>query len=150
MCLGLIWLAGLGGTLIGLLISILAASERTAVAFLPLALIPQLLLSRAAYGDGGRWWGEQSPFGKIAMVKEFFQSDAGTPQGIILLLGSAPLITRPATAVLDLWANLGNGSGESSDLCLEGVYLLLLLIAHVIVVVLAFRWAERRWDRLLR
>ncbi len=41
------------GAVIGLLVSTLSRSERAAIAFPPLVLLPQALVSRVGCGDGG-------------------------------------------------------------------------------------------------
>ena len=143
-----LWLVAFGGALVGLLISALASSERAAVALMPLALLPQVLLSRVAVGDGGQPWSDLSPFCQLGAVGKYFTADNCTPQGITLLIGSMPMLTRPGTAVLDTLA--GRGGYWGGDLAIEGMYLALLLVLHLLAVWGAFRWAERRWDALLR
>ena len=146
----ILWLVGFGGALVGLLISAVASSERAAVALLPLALLPQVLLSRVAAGEGGLPWSEPSPFCQIATAGKYFTTDANAPQGIALLIGSVPMLTRPGTAVLDMLANSGAQPHQASDVAVEGIYLALLLLVHLLAVWGAFRWSERHWDSLLR
>ncbi len=57
-----ITLTGLGAAILGLLVSTLSKSERAAVGFLPLILLPQVVLSRPMTGEAKREWNDPSPY----------------------------------------------------------------------------------------
>ena len=69
----LFWATALGGAIIGLILSTLSRSERTAVGLLPLVLLPQFLFSRISSGDAMLPWHEPSPFSPIACFRESYQ-----------------------------------------------------------------------------
>lgn len=58
----IVLITGLGASLLGLLVSTLAKSERTAVTLLPLVLLPMVVLSRVTYGDIRKEWHDPSPY----------------------------------------------------------------------------------------
>jgi len=140
----ILFFVGCGGALIGYLISTLATSERAAVALLPLALLPQVLLSRVAFGDGGQSWGDDSPVGPIASFGKYVAATHPI-QELFVLVGSLPMITRPGTAVLDMFA-----TNDWDNWAIEVGYLGVLLLGYLCVTTMAFHWAERRWDSMLR
>ena len=139
-----LFLAGLGGAIIGLGISTLVPSERAAIAVLPLALLPQMLLSRVAFGDGGEAWLTASAFGPVAELGRYFASADATLLKGLLAAVSLPLLSRPATAVLDLPAH---GVGGNL-LAAEWAYLLVVVLGSALVLYLLFRWRERSWQGL--
>lgn len=55
-------LTGFGAAMLGLLVSTLAKSERAAVGFLPLVLLPQVVLSRTLTAEAKRDWSDPSPY----------------------------------------------------------------------------------------
>lgn len=136
--LSVLFLAGLGGLLIGLMLSILARTERAAVAMLPLAILPQFLLSRVASGYAVQGWAEPGPFLPLTNIASYWQETEVGIGGLMLLLGSLPLITRPATGSLSMRdETVGVLAGE-------WMYLLVLLAAHSVVAYLLFRSHEGR------
>jgi ABC-type multidrug transport system ATPase subunit len=141
-----LFLSGFGGTLIGLGISALVRTERAAVALMPLILLPQVLLSRVAFGDGVRPWSDLSPFGPIADCGRFLTSGDVTVIDKIMTIVSTPLLSRPGLAVLDLPVH-GVSTGM---IAAEWLYFAIMLLAHLLVVFVLFRHAETSWPRLLR
>lgn len=104
---------GLGGAAIGLILSTFARSQTAAVALLPLALLPQVLLSRVSAGDGVESWSRLAPYSPLALLPEsihdrFHRSKAERLQTktavrkTILAVVSLPMLTRPATAAVDM------------------------------------------------
>ena len=63
---GLFWMTTFGGGILGLILSTLSRSERTAIGLLPLVLLPQFLFSRISSGDAMLPWYEPSPYCPIA------------------------------------------------------------------------------------
>jgi hypothetical protein len=55
-------LTGLGAAVLGLLVSTLSKSERAAVGFLPLVLLPQVVLSRTLTAEAKKDWSDPSPY----------------------------------------------------------------------------------------
>lgn len=140
-------LAGCGGALIGMIVSVLSKTERAAIALLPLVLLPQVLISRAGYGDGGRFWTEPSPFGPVSMLpRTLGNSDLG-PQQYVLTVVSLPLISRPAGIAIGMCPDRGKHPDITGwDVCAEWLYLLALMMAHVLVLFLLFLRLEKRWS----
>lgn len=128
--------AGVGGLFIGLFLSILAGTERAAVAMLPMAILPQFLLSRVASGHAGAGWAAANPFSPIIHLSRYFHSEEVSQAGLMLTLGSLPLISRPATGALAIPRQEGN------ELLGEWLYLLLLLLLHALIVYTLFRFRE--------
>ena len=63
-----LWLAGVGGALVGLAISTLSKTERMAVMILPIALLLQVLLSRVVFGHSAQW-DSQVPVPPVAVTQ---------------------------------------------------------------------------------
>lgn len=135
------FLAAVGGALIGLTLSTLARTEQVAVACLPLVLLPQVLLSRVAYGDGGEGWSKPSPFAAIADVPSYLADKDGGASAKLLGVVSLPLLSRPAAAVLDMPSHDLGGR----VLAAEWLYLGIVLLLHGLSLALAFRSAEPSW-----
>lgn len=136
-----------GGALLGLIVSTLVASEQTAVSFLPLLLLPQVLISRVATGSGGASWGANSnPFIPVINVAEFWNYTREGSNTIVhcwerfVFAISQLLVSRPGTSSLDLM----NGGLKGASW--EFVMLMLLLLAHLLVWIVIFRWREKRWS----
>lgn len=129
-------LAGLGGALTGLVVSILSKTERMAVTALPIILLPQILFSHVAYGEGQNSL-KNAPFGKVALLPE-----SGFLDGL-LYAASLPFITRPAAVggalCFESWAGI-------SDILLEYLYLLLLFVLYGMTAWFLFLRFETRWN----
>lgn len=139
---------GFGGAMIGLLLSALSKTERAAVALLPLALLPQLLMSRVAYGHGGETWGFSSPFAPVVQIDSYVRSEYYGRTGTVVMVASLPLLTRPATVVLDMPRSERGTLLARLPLILaaEWAYLILLLMSYLLILYCAFQWTERRWQ----
>jgi len=61
-------LTGLGAAILGLIVSTLSKSERAAVGFLPLILLPQVVLSRPLTAEAKRDWPDPSPYMPMSFV----------------------------------------------------------------------------------
>lgn len=127
--------AGIGGVLTALFVSTLAATERTAVATLPLLLLPQILLSRVAYGDAGALF-SKSPFGTIdALPKGGFID-------WIIYLSSSGFITRPCATTMTLCIDPNTTTGS---IAVEWTYLLGLTAIYVLAIVVVFIEKQKSW-----
>ena len=103
-------LTSLGGLVLGFLLSALARTERGAISLLPLMVLPQLLLSRVAFGEGGEPWKDPSPFAPIANFGMLAREKAVPFTEWLAGLLSLPMITRPGTVLMD-FQKLGKDSG---------------------------------------
>jgi len=141
----------IGGIITGLILSTLSRTERTAISLLPLILLPQMLFSRVAYGDGSHSWFANSPYQPIS---SWFQpltvksSPVAAPfvyQDTFLSIVSLPVLTRPGTAALEL-----SRRGMEAVVVAEWAYLGLLLFLHAILLYFLFVRKELNWQRMVR
>jgi len=166
-----LWLAGVGGALVGLAISTLSKTERMAVMVLPIALLLQVLLSRVVFGDGIVQWDSQkpslsaahapvgeasvqthmeehhSPFNPVKTLDEYLDSDRASWQGNLVMAGSFLMVTRPATALLDMSPSR---HPPPDAIGLEWIYMLSLVTGYLIVTSGVFLLVESRWIGELR
>ena len=137
-------IAGMSGAIAGMLISVMSRSERAAVGFLPLAILPQVLFSRVAFGHGGEGWSELSPFGPIVDLLRYFRSPDATVVDISIAIVSLPLFSRPELGMLDMPA-----SGIAGLIVVgEWVYCAILMATCVLVLYKALGIRERSWFAL--
>ncbi len=137
-------LVGVGGALIGLIISALAGSEQAAVALLPLVLLPQVLFSRVAYGDGSRYWTDSSPYAPVVRLEFHFQESHDSKPRTdwsqsVLALASLAMLTRPGTAILDFTAPENVPPKLPYAVPVEWLLLVLLLLLHLLALALTFQ-----------
>ncbi|NLF01673.1 MAG: ABC transporter ATP-binding protein, partial [Anaerolineales bacterium] len=141
--------AGLGGVLIGLLLSTLSRTQRMAVSLLPLVLLPQVMLSRVAFGDRTNLWSDPSPVGRIISVGDYLKPDEYNAPGVVVLLASLPMVSCPATALIDMpFTRPGAKASFSAAIPIvaEGIYLCILLLAYASVLYAVFRHQEKGWS----
>lgn len=134
------FMAALCGALLALTVSTVAKTETVAVGFMPLLVLPQILLSRIAYG-GRELWSDPSPFGPVAitgLLKE------GTWTDRLIWLLSLPIATRPAAAVMD-FSMLGTQAGVTPGVIVaEWLYMFILMICYAFMLLAVFRfYAEK-------
>jgi ABC-type multidrug transport system ATPase subunit len=139
-------IVGFGGALLGFTVSAVARTERAAVTLLPLILIPQMLFSRVAYGDGGQAWSDPSPFNPIAMIHT---SDLDSGGAIADFLISLPMISRPSATTLALLNDQPPPKNEKQMGVVmvvvgEWAYLALILALYAVAFYLTFRVVEKR------
>src|SRR5690606_22461366 len=113
-------------------------SERSAVALLPLVLLPQMLFSRVSYGDGGEGWGETSPFAPVTRLAQYLGGDLD-PAGAIASIASLLLVSRPMLVLLDYHG------GGLRWLIGDVVLALIVLAAHAALLL----WLFQTWGRLV-
>jgi len=61
----------------------------------------------------------------------------------VLTVFSLPMLSRPATAVLDMPARGLTGT----FLAAEWLYVTMILLLYALAMYVLFRWAEVRWQR---
>lgn len=169
----ILWLAGLGGALVGLMISTLSKTERMAVMILPIALLLQVLLSRVVYGHSSQWNSEvplppqlhaqstpaletapsppkllkHSPFNPVKTLDDYLDSEEANWQGKMVMAGSFFMITRPATSLLDMGPS-GRSPPDSEGI--EWFYCIALMALYLIATAITFKFIESRWIGELR
>jgi ABC transport system ATP-binding/permease protein len=137
-------LSYLGGVALGFLTSTLVRTEGTAVAILPLLIMPQLLLSAIATGNSYDSYSKPRPFRPLIVAltsRQALPRRAAVVDLVSMVCLSRPtalVAEAPAVAAYGKWIWIG-------DLC----HLLILLLATWSLVFLAFQWAEQRWLRLI-
>jgi energy-coupling factor transporter ATP-binding protein EcfA2 len=164
-----LWLAGAGGALVGLAISTLSKTERMAVMILPIALLLQVLLSRVVFGHTTYWDSQplpipgvpiqadalpegkapakHSPFNPVKTLDDYLDSEDASWQGNLVMAGSFLMVTRPATALLDMSPS---GRAPPGAVGLEWIYMLSLITGYLIVTGGMFLLVESRWIGELR
>ena len=170
-----LWLAGAGGALVGLAISTLSKTERMAGMILPIALLLQVLLSRVVFGPSAQWDSQvplppaavtqaptsasgeapaappamvrHSPFNPVKTLDDYLDSDQASWQGNLVMAGSFLMVTRPATALLDMSPS---GRAPPDAVGLEWIYLLCLMAAYLAITAIMFLLVEEKWIGELR
>ena len=170
-----LWLAGAGGALVGLAISTLSKTERMAVMILPIALLLQVLLSRVVFGHSAQWDSQvplppaavtqaptsasgeapaappamvrHSPFNPVKTLDDYLDSDQASWQGNLVMAGSFLMVTRPATALLDMSPS---GRAPPDAVGVEWIYLLCLMAVYLAITAVMFLMVESRWIGELR
>lgn len=136
----ILFLTGLGGLILGFVISAVARTERSAVAMLPLLLLPQLLLSRVAYGHGSQPWNEPSPFLPLADLGAYAADKASHVTGWLASVLSLPMVTRPGTVAMEF----KQPGIDAAALTVEWLYFLLLLVGYGLLL----HWCYHRSIRI--
>jgi ABC-type multidrug transport system ATPase subunit len=164
-----LWLAGAGGALVGLAISTLSKTERMAVMILPIALLLQVLLSRVVFGHTTYWDSQplpipgvpikadalpegkvpakHSPFNPVKTLDDYLDSEAASWQGNLVMAGSFLMVTRPATALLDMSPS---GRAPPGAVGVEWIYLLCLMAFYLAITAVMFLLVESKWIGELR
>ena len=170
-----LWLAGAGGALVGLAISTLSKTERMAVMILPIALLLQVLLSRVVFGHSAQWdsqvplppvavtqpsaspsseapaappaMARHSPFNPVKTLDDYLDSDQASWQGNLVMAGSFLMVTRPATALLDMSPS---GRAPPDAVGLEWIYFLCLMAVYLAIAAVMFLLVESKWIGQLR
>lgn len=138
----ILFLTGLGGLILGFVISAVARTERSAVTMLPLLLLPQLLLSRVAYGHGSEAWNAPSPFLPLADLGAYAADKASHVTGWLASVLSLPMVTRPGTVAME-FKQLGNDA--ATLLTVEWLYFLLVLVGYGLLL----HWCHHRSIRII-
>ncbi len=149
----LLTLTAFGGGVIGLLVSTIARSERAAVALLPLALLPQVLLSRVGAGDAARGWSAASPYCPLVRIPYSIShhfgmelsaqaGSTGVTQKVLSCLASLPMLSRPATALTNM---MGQRRLPWEWAAGEFIYFIILIFGFTALLGFLFQAREKRW-----
>ena len=197
-------LTGLGAAVIGLIVSTISKSERAAVGFLPLILLPQVVLSRPLTAEAKRDWPDPSPYmpmshhltgapmvgltkfehqqyqmmkflwdyrvqlrlsgaeSRLAEAGLYIPKDEPRPpeQGqarggmgrVLNFAISAPMLTRPATAAIDMLGERPAPEGSTVPhittwtVVVEYAYLIFLIAVYSAVLYALFMMLEKGWN----
>lgn len=154
---GALWLVYLGGLGLSLIVSTLVESEEAAVAWLPILIMPQILLSAMATGSSPLKYTDPRPFRPlvITLAHPFTEAkpaeEGETPERLptIALLVDAlslALVCRPGVLVIehpsvkDFGTHLWLG-----DLC----HLVILIVGFMLILWFVFLRQERYWPSLV-
>lgn len=138
-------LSSVVGAALGLIISAACRTERAAVSFLPLVILPQLLLSRVGYGDVGEGWTSvppRSPFCPISLLGAFVTGEHSTFGGRLCAILSLFFPTRPLLVILDSRNKLG-----WSGLTAEWLHFTSLMLMYSLFLYLVFHRSDRVMKR---
>lgn len=137
-------IAYLGGLLIGLTVSAVVTTEETAVAVLPLLIMPQLLLSRVAAGLVSQSYSDHEPYRPLGLA--FHGFGELEPGKRLLDLASFLCLSRPASLAAE--AKSVRDAGQWLWLG-DALHLVLLNLTLAFLAIWAFSRNEQRWLRLL-
>jgi hypothetical protein len=155
--LGVCWLIYLGGLGLALVVSTLVASEEAAVAWLPLLILPQVLLSASATGVAPLEYTDARPFRPLAVTLRHpwsavpvpGQKTAPEPLSKTALAAdvlSLVLVCRPGVLLLEQPRVEGFGASLAiADFC----HLIILILGTALVQWVVFLRCERRWPALV-
>lgn len=129
-------ITGFAGLMAGLGLSTFAKTERGAVGGLPLILLPQILLSRVAYGDAGKAL-DVAPFGVVSSLP------SGDWIDWLVYLGSLGFIVRPGSMTMTMAIE---GGPSTAGTMVEWLYLLALTAVYGLLLVVLFLEMEKRWS----
>jgi ABC-type multidrug transport system ATPase subunit len=145
----ILFLTGCGAAMLGLILSTWCTTERAAITFMPLILLPQVLLSRVIYGEPyrGVQWQDPSPYMPFLHLMKggSVTADPDDPKKttkLVVATLSLPMLTRPGAAALDMLAN----TDSDSYVVAEFLYLLLIVGAYGGFLYVLFRHKERTWN----
>ncbi|MCL4205663.1 MAG: ATP-binding cassette domain-containing protein [Pirellulaceae bacterium] len=140
---------GLG---LGLLVSTLSRTQETAIAALPLLIMPQILVSAMATGQADDNYSQDRTFRPLVVTLRSPFTDVLTSKkrlpavGVFVDVLSVGCYSRPATLLLEDRRVEGFGRWIwLADFC----HLVILLLATWAALIAAFHWQEERWPRLL-
>jgi hypothetical protein len=137
-----LWTTYVAAMLLGLLVSTLANSQETAVAALPLIVLPQLLLTGVATGMDSSQDGKFRSL--VLLVSEASKASRGLMDWV-LELASMPTYSRPAVSLLLDVEVKQMTTQQVVMIVADGLHLLFLLLVTASMLALAFSWRERFW-----
>jgi ABC-type multidrug transport system ATPase subunit len=152
--LGGCWLIYLGGLGLALVVSTLVASEEAAVAWLPILILPQILLSASATGVAPLEYTDARPFRPLAVTLRYPWSavpgrSAPEPLSKTALAAdvlSLVLVCRPGVLLLEQPRVEGFGSALGiADFC----HLIIIILGTTLVQWVVFLRCECRWPALV-
>ena len=132
------------GMVLGLLVSTLSNSEESAVACLPLLVLPQILLSGVATGlDSSRTGAFRSLV--LLVTKTGKEEEARGFLGWVQELASLPMYSRPASALFQKVPEGNDVPPEWVFLFEDWTHAALLLVGTGVALLAVFSWRERSW-----
>lgn len=137
-----------GGIAIGLCASALVRTEETAVALLPLLILPQLLISAIGTGRIEEVFHPQNeayPFRPL--VVEFRDPKPLSLRARFVDVLSLGCFSRPGILLADPQHSTGKLS--RAVLVADAAHLTVLVLGAWTAAVVTFQWAERRWSKLI-
>jgi hypothetical protein len=137
-----LWITYLAAMLLGLLVSTLANTQETAIAALPLIVLPQLLLTGVATGLTDS---RDASFGPLVLLGARASETSRGPKGWLLEVVSMPMYSRPALSLLREVRQDQAPVPLSVVRLVDTLHMLLLLLVTATFLVAAFRWRERQW-----
>jgi hypothetical protein len=153
---GTLWLVYLGGLGLSLIVSTLVESEEAAVAWLPILILPQILLSATATGSAALKYTDSRPFRPLVITLTHPWTQAPAQEGktqerlpaIAVLVDalSLTLVCRPGVLVIEHPRVEGFGSRLwVGDLC----HLAILIVGSMLTLWVVFLRQERYWPSLV-
>ena len=153
--LSVLMLCYLGGLGLGLLVSSTVGSQETAVAVLPLILMPQLLLSGMATNYGGETYSKPRTCRPLVVTVQEKSSEESEQLPVVARVAdglSMACFTRPGTIVLGWtnkqWEHELRGGGYARWIWLADLlHLVILVLGTWLAATLVFLSRERHWIR---
>ena len=88
-----------------------------------------------------------SPFNPVKTLDDYLDSDQASWQGNLVMAGSFLMVTRPATALLDMSPS---GRAPPDAVGLEWIYFLCLMAVYLAIAAVMFLLVESKWIGQLR
>ena len=88
-----------------------------------------------------------SPFNPVKTLDDYLDSEDASWQGNLVMAGSFLMVTRPATALLDMSPS---GRAPPDAVGVEWIYLLCLMAFYLAITAVMFLMVESRWIGELR
>jgi hypothetical protein len=88
-----------------------------------------------------------SPFNPVKTLDDYLDSDQASWQGNLVMAGSFLMVTRPATALLDMSPS---GRAPPGAVGVEWIYLLCLMAFYLAITAVMFLLVESKWIGELR
>jgi len=130
-----------GGMTVGMLVSTLARSGQSAVYWLPILIMPQLMISAVATGVSDESYRGNSPFRPLLTWSNGPPTDPDQPVAAVADGMSLFLFSRPASILLDSRATTA-GWGWIAD----GLHLATLVLIAALLQYITFCYCETRWQ----
>lgn len=137
-----LWITYLAGMTLGLLVSTLSNSQETAVASLPMILLPQLLLSGVATGLNDS---RDGFFRSLVILVQTAAQSSRQVAGWFLELVSLLTYSRPALCLFQQVRGDQVTVNPALIALVDWVHLILLLLLTATGLLAVFHWRQRSW-----